>query len=169
MTETEEKKLWAPSPEHQLAITTHTALERLSGHTDDFDILEKTSHLKAGLEIPLMGVASMPDTLEKIYQHRKDATVQKIVIEEDEAGVFHKNVVEQPMLGKYKKLRYEHAISMMRSMDKHFLQLSVGVDGKRAEHIVKVASAIQTHTAAKEEQGTISRVKRFFSGKDNEE
>ena len=168
MAENEKKIAYAPTPEHQLAITTHTALERLSGHTEDFDILEKTSYLKAGLEIPLMGVASMPDTLEKIYEHRLTDMVLKEVIEEKD-GVFHKLMVEVPAIGKYKKLRYEHAISMMRSMDKHFLQLSVGVEGRRSSDIVKVASAIQTHTAAKEEAGTISRVKRFFSGKDKDE
>ena len=115
-----------------------------------------------------MGVASMPDTLEKIYEHRLTDMVLKEVIEEKD-GVFHKLMVEVPAIGKYKKLRYEHAISMMRSMDKHFLQLSVGVEGRRSSDIVKVASAIQTHTAAKEEADTISRVKRFFSGKDKDE
>jgi len=146
LTVTTQEKKYAPSPEHQLAVTTDTIAERLSGEDQDFDTLEKTSHLKSGLEIPLMGVASMPDTLEKIYEHRMlDSGASK--------------------LGQYKRLRYEHAIDMMRSMDKHFLQLSVGVDGKRAEQLSKLGMAISTHNANQtEDTGWMQRFRERVSG-----
>jgi len=137
--EAPQKVVYAPSPEHQLAVTTDTIAERISGPTEDFDTLEKTAHLKGGLEIPLMGVASMPDTLEKIYEHRQ--------------------VDGRRPLSRYGKLRYEHAISMMRSMDKHFLQLSVGVDGKRAGQLVDLGKAIQSHNASQtEDKGRLERI-----------
>ena len=86
-----------------------------------------------------MGVASMPDTLEKIYEERKTNIRKPLTI--------------------YGRLRYEHAISMMRSMDKHFLQLSVGVDGKRADHLVDLGKAIQSHNAAQtEDRGRLERI-----------
>jgi hypothetical protein len=145
--ESEQKVVYAPTPEHQLAVTTDTIAERLSGPTEDFDTLEKTAHLKAGLEIPLMGVASMPDTLEKIYEHRLSGGNKK-------------------PLSTYGRLRYEHAISMMRSMDKHFLQLSVGVDGKRAGHLVDLGKAIQSHNASQtEDKGRLERIIEKVKGR----
>ena len=48
---------------------------------------------------------------------------------------------------------------MMRSMDKHFLQLSVGVDGKRAGQLVDLGKAIQSHNASQtEDKGRLERI-----------
>ncbi len=133
------------SPEHHLAITTNTVVERLSGHTEDFDILEKTSHLKQGVEIPLMVLGSMPDFLRSYYEWREK----------------HKPLTEA------KKLIASTAVNMIEGPNKHYLQLSVGVEGKRAEHMVKVGTAIQTHQAVKEE-GRLGKLWSRITGRDEE-
>lgn len=134
----EPKKEVIPAQE-QLAVTTNTIVERFSGPDQQFDTIEKTAHLKEGLEIPLMVVASIPDDLEVIFAKRLE---------------------QNPDMSMKKKLRYVEAIARLRSLDKHFLQLSVASrDGKRADGLLDLGKAIQSHNASQtEDKGRLERM-----------
>lgn len=167
---------------------------------DSFNEVEIHARLKPGLEIPLMGVATMPDVIQDIYRRRLDEDkevrkalemiletlnnggveaanakldeLMKLAVDEktgkvdevekyrveqlkvrvlkalnmkDEERGRHLERLEARLLTQSKRLRYEHAEKMLSSMVRHLYQISMAIEGKRAEQGVENIKAIVLH------------------------
>ena len=152
-----------PSASQQIAATTEVIVDRFTGGNQDFDTIEKTAHLKDGLEIPLMIVASIPDNLQTIYNRRlEDKTIAMRTLDDNPDNVILE-FYEAPALNKNKRLRYEQAINMMRSLDKHFLQLSTSSrEGKRSDQIIDLGKAMQSHNAEETRESKLDKMQGWI-------
>lgn len=129
------------SPGEEYSHTAREIAESLHA-PDTFQQVEIHANIQKGLEIPLMGIPAIADTLAKIYEKRleEDKTIrQKLVSVEDPARI---KALSRRLLSDVKRTRYEHAVTMQRSMNTHYLQLSMAVAGKRAEQGVTNIAAI---------------------------
>lgn len=135
---------------------------------DNFNEIEIHAHLKPGLEVPLMGVATMPDVIRQIYARRQDEDKKfRLEIEENLKRIgelkqdgWEKDAeksrevslrlhriqrIRPKLLTDARRMRYEHAENLLSSMVRHLYQITMAIDGKRAEQGVENIKAIVLH------------------------
>ncbi len=128
----------------------------------DFQAAEIHANIKRGMEVPLSGVASMPDVIDKALQLRElqnqralqwIADVRETVLngeglspEEQESAIRSaEHDVQRQLLSPNAKMRLEFASTMIRSVTNHLLLETAGVEGKRAEQSVEMVKALVLH------------------------
>ena len=128
----------------------------------DFQAAEIHANIKRGMEVPLSGVASMPDVIDKALQLRElqnqralqwIADVRETVLngeglspEEQESAIRSaEHDVQRQLLSPNAKMRLEFASTIIRSVTNHLLLETAGVEGKRAEQSVEMVKALVLH------------------------
>jgi len=128
----------------------------------DFQAAEIHANIKRGMEVPLSGVASMPDVIDKALElrERQDMRARQWVsdiretvlngeglsAEEQESAIRSaEHDVQRQLLSPNAKMRLEFASTVIRSITQHLLLETAGVEGKRAEQSVDMVKALVLH------------------------